>query len=122
VSRFSAGLISLSMAGLVSHFSAGLIPLSMACLVSRFSAGLVPLCIACLVSHFSTGFVPFSMAGLLSVAKGNVAHYCTDYKTFDGFVFPTRRRVVSRGDGEFAATGGPSSVLIDIESVVVNRD
>jgi len=22
------------------------------------------------------------------VAKGNVAHYCMDYKTFDGFVFP----------------------------------
>ena len=56
------------------------------------------------------------------VAKGNVAHYCMDYKTFDGFIFPTRRRVVSRGDGEFTATGGPSSVLIEIESVVVNRD
>ena len=56
------------------------------------------------------------------VAKGNAAHYCMDYKTFDGFVFPTRRRVVSRLEGEFAATGGPSSVWIDIESVVVNRD
>jgi hypothetical protein len=56
------------------------------------------------------------------VAKGNAAHYCMDYKTFDGFVFPTRRRVASRGEGEFTATGGPSSVLIDIESVVVNRD
>jgi hypothetical protein len=53
------------------------------------------------------------------VAKGNAAHY---YKTFDGFVFPTRRRVASRGGGEFTATGGPSSVLIDIESIVVNRD
>jgi hypothetical protein len=56
------------------------------------------------------------------VAKGNAAHYCMDYKAFDGFVFPTRRRVVSRLEGEFAATGSPSSVLIDIESVVVNRD
>ena len=56
------------------------------------------------------------------VAKGNVAHYCMDYRTFDGFLFPTRRRVVSRGDGELTATGGPSSVLIDVESVVVNRD
>ena len=56
------------------------------------------------------------------VAKGNVAHYYMDYKTVDGIVFPTRRRVVSRGDGEFTATGGPSSVLIDIESAVVNRD
>jgi hypothetical protein len=55
------------------------------------------------------------------VAKGNVAHYCMDYKSFDGFVFPTRRRVVSRGESEFTATGGPSSVLIDVESVVVDR-
>jgi hypothetical protein len=56
------------------------------------------------------------------VAKGNVAHYCMDYRTFDGFSFPTRRRVVGRGEGDFAATGGPSTVLIDIESLVVNRD
>jgi hypothetical protein len=56
------------------------------------------------------------------VAKGNVAHYCTDHKRFDGFIFPTRRRVVARGESELTATGGPSSVLIDIESVVVNRD
>jgi hypothetical protein len=55
------------------------------------------------------------------VAKGNASHYRADYKTFDGFVFPTRRLVVSRGDDEFTATGDPSSVLIDVESVVVNR-
>jgi hypothetical protein len=55
------------------------------------------------------------------VAKGNVAHYCTDYRTFDGFIFPTRRRVVGRGESDRGATGGPSSVLIDIEAVVVNR-
>src|ERR1700730_9805092 len=59
---------------------------------------------------------------LHDVDKGNVAHCCMDYNTFDGFVFPTRRRVISRGDGEFTATGGPLSVLIDIESVVGNRD
>jgi hypothetical protein len=33
-----------------------------------------------------------------------------------------RRRVVSRGDNEITATGGPSNVLIDIESVVVSFD
>ncbi len=55
-------------------------------------------------------------------AKGNAAHYCMDYRTFDGFVFPTRRRVVSRGENEITATGGSSSVLIDIESVVVSFD
>jgi hypothetical protein len=56
------------------------------------------------------------------VAKGNAAHYCMDYRTFDGFVFPTRRRVVSRTESDVAATGGPSSVLIDIESIVVSLE
>ncbi len=27
---------------------------------------------------------------------------------------PTRRRVVARGEGDLAATGGPSSILIDV--------
>lgn len=56
------------------------------------------------------------------VAKGHVAHYTTDHKIFDGFVFPTRRRVIARGENNVTATGGPSSVLIDIESLVVSRD
>ena len=55
------------------------------------------------------------------VAKGQVAHYTTDHKNFDGFVFPTRRRVVARRDDNVTATGGPSSVLIDIDTVIVNR-
>ncbi len=56
------------------------------------------------------------------VAKGNAAHYCMDHKTFDGFVFPTRRRVVMRGESYFTALSGPSSVLIDVESLVVDKD
>jgi hypothetical protein len=55
------------------------------------------------------------------VAKGQVAHYTTDHKTSDDFVFPTRRRVVARRDDNVTATEGPSSVLIAIESVIVNR-
>jgi hypothetical protein len=62
------------------------------------------------------------LAAGADVAKGNAAHYCMDYRTFDGFVFPTRRRVVSRAENEITATGGSSSVLIDIESVVVSFD
>jgi hypothetical protein len=38
-------------------------------------------------------------------------------RAFDDFVFPT-----SRGENEITATGGSSSVLIDIESVVVSFD
>ncbi len=71
----------------------------------------------------------FNSAGLLvrndyftDVAKGHVAHYTTDHKTFDGIVFPTRRRVVSRADNNVTNTAGPSSVLIDIETVVLNTD
>jgi hypothetical protein len=71
----------------------------------------------------------FDQQGLLQrhdyfadVAKGNVTHYCMDYRIFDGFAFSPRRRVVGRGEGDFTATGGPPTVLIDVESLVVNRD
>lgn len=53
------------------------------------------------------------------VAKGNAAHYCFDPRTFDGFVFPTRRRVVARDAHDHTDLGGPSSVWIELESVVV---
>jgi hypothetical protein len=56
------------------------------------------------------------------VAKGNVAHYCMDHKNFDGFIFPTRRRVVARDERDLAATAGPSSILIDVESLVISTN
>lgn len=79
-------------------------------------------------THCATQKFYFDERGILQrhdyftdVAKGHVAHYCMDHKMFDGFLFPTRRRVVARGERELAATAGPSSVLIDIESLVVNK-
>jgi hypothetical protein len=38
------------------------------------------------------------MNSFTDVGNGNVPHYSMDSKTFEGFVFPTRRRVVSRGE------------------------
>jgi hypothetical protein len=56
------------------------------------------------------------------VAKGTAAHYCYDSRPFDGFVFPTHRRVVRReADGQSVLTGR-SGVWIELESVVVNRE
>jgi hypothetical protein len=47
------------------------------------------------------------------------AHYTTDHRTFDGFVFPTRRRVVPRlPDG--TTLDGPVFVSLDIRSVSVS--
>ncbi|MDW5265519.1 MULTISPECIES: hypothetical protein [Acidobacteriaceae] len=54
------------------------------------------------------------------VAKGTVAHYCHDYRCFDGFWFPTRRRVVSRRDDGTTVLSGSSTVLIDIDSVIIS--
>jgi hypothetical protein len=49
-----------------------------------------------------------------------VAHYCHDPKTFDGFVFPTRRRVLLHDErGVADQTFVPIS--IDITSVAVER-
>jgi hypothetical protein len=47
------------------------------------------------------------------------AHYTTDHRTFDGFVFPTRRWVVPRRpDG--STLDGPVVVSIDIRSISVS--
>ena len=47
------------------------------------------------------------------------AHYTTDHRTFDGFVFPTRRWVVPRlPDG--STLDGPVVVSLDIRSVSVS--
>jgi hypothetical protein len=53
------------------------------------------------------------------IGRGTAAHYVFDHMTFDGFVFPTHRRVVPRGDGNVTALSGPSTFLIDIDSVIV---
>ena len=47
------------------------------------------------------------------------AHYATDHRSFDGFVFPTRRWVVPRRpDG--SSLDGPVVVAIDIRSISVS--
>jgi hypothetical protein len=48
------------------------------------------------------------------VAKGIAAHYCYDPRPFDGFVFPTRRRVVQREADRRSVLTGPSSVWIEL--------
>jgi hypothetical protein len=54
------------------------------------------------------------------VTRGSAAHYTFDHKTFDGFVFPTHRRVVPRdADGRTHLTA-PSIFRLDIESIVLS--
>jgi hypothetical protein len=43
------------------------------------------------------------------------AHYTADYRTFDGFGFPTRRRVVRRQPDN--TTSGPVLIALDIHSL-----
>jgi hypothetical protein len=47
------------------------------------------------------------------------AHYCTDYKTFDGFNFPTRRWVVPRKPDN-TSPDGPALVTLDLHSVALS--
>jgi len=56
-----------------------------------------------------------------NVGRGNAAHYCWDQRVFDGFVFPTRRRVVRRMEDDTTALTGPTSVWVGLESVAINR-
>jgi hypothetical protein len=54
------------------------------------------------------------------VSRGSAAHYTFDHATFDGFVFPTHRRVVFREASGRTLVSGPSIFRLDIESVVVS--
>lgn len=51
--------------------------------------------------------------------KGDIAHYTYDPRTFDGFVFPTRHRAVSRGESDHAEINGDSILWYELESVVL---
>ncbi|WP_426239181.1 hypothetical protein [Pararhizobium sp. DWP1-1-3] len=52
--------------------------------------------------------------------KPPVAHYAFDHKTFDGFVFPTRRRVFLH-DADGIADKGFAPITIDLAYVKVER-
>ena len=49
-----------------------------------------------------------------------VAHYTYDHKAFDGFVFPTRRRVHLH-DADGIADQSFAPITIDVEHVTVHR-
>lgn len=49
-----------------------------------------------------------------------VAHYAYDHKTFDGFVFPTRRRVLLH-DAEGVAKQAFAPITVDVSDVIVDR-
>ena len=53
-------------------------------------------------------------------ANSLVAHYTHDPKTFDGFVFPTRRRVHTR-DADGNADQSLAVITVDVPGVSVRR-
>jgi hypothetical protein len=57
------------------------------------------------------------------VVGGVTSHYCFDYKTFDGIVIPTMRRVVRRLPDRTAVLMGPTSFGLQyIELKVIDKD
>ena len=52
--------------------------------------------------------------------KPPVAHYTHDHKTFDGFVFPTRR-LVHLHDAKGIANQGFAPITIDVAAITVDR-
>jgi hypothetical protein len=55
------------------------------------------------------------------VTHGAAAHYTFDHKNFDGFIFPTHRRVVPRDANGQPILTAPTIFRLDIESVVLSR-
>lgn len=56
------------------------------------------------------------------VTRGTAAHYTFDHRNFDGFIFPTHRRVVFRDADNRTLLTAPSIFRLDLESVVLSRD
>ncbi len=56
------------------------------------------------------------------VTRGRAAHYTFDHRNFDGFIFPTHRRVVFRDANNHSLLTAPSIFRLDLESVVLSRD
>jgi hypothetical protein len=54
------------------------------------------------------------------VTRGAAAHYTFDHKNFDGFIFPTHRRVVLREPSGHTLLTAPSIFRLDIESVILS--
>lgn len=57
------------------------------------------------------------------IAGGVVSHYCFDYKSFDGLIIPTTRRVVVRNlEGKPQLTGPSSFVLQYVDVKIFDKD
>ncbi|WP_186036949.1 hypothetical protein [Burkholderia gladioli] len=54
------------------------------------------------------------------VSRGTASHYTFDHQDFDGFIFPTHRRVVHREPSGRTLLTAPSIFRLDIESVVLS--
>jgi hypothetical protein len=73
------------------------------------------------VFYFDTNFMQRRMDYSPDVTgKPPVAHYLHDPKTFDGFVFPTRRRVHLH-DGNGIADQNVARITLDIETISVEE-
>lgn len=54
------------------------------------------------------------------VSGGSAAHCTFDHNSFDGFVFPTHRRMVFRETNGRTLLTGASIFRLDIESLVIS--
>jgi hypothetical protein len=54
------------------------------------------------------------------VTRGSAAHYTFDHTNFDGFIFPTHRRVVRREPSGHTLLTAPTIFRLDIQSVVLS--
>jgi hypothetical protein len=78
-------------------------------------------------THSQEQLLYFSKTGLLqrldytpSMSGFPAAHYCFDYRSFDGLMIPTLRRVVSRLPSG-PQMGGPSGFLVVITDAIVHK-
>jgi hypothetical protein len=56
------------------------------------------------------------------IAPSKATLLCFDTREFDGFFYPTRNRMIGRAPCGEAAVNGPSSVWMELDSLIVSQD
>jgi hypothetical protein len=72
-------------------------------------------------TDFACRLVTIRSTKSFAEVAGVAAHYTFDHRNFDGFIFPTYRRVVMRDANNHTLLTAPSTFRLDIESVVLSR-
>jgi hypothetical protein len=70
------------------------------------------------VFYFDSNYMLRHLDYQPEVTNAPIAHYVSDHKEFDGFIFPTRRRVYARNSEGIAIKRLLAPITIDVDAII----